>query len=341
MVNRHERMTLNFDLFQDKLIQYGFKDPKKAYGMIYSALGDEYEYRMQSSVCSINSKGISDIQVDVLNLLKKLPWLAACVNHFTATAESAVLDMNPYFKGQLTRQDFLNFENQKGVIQEPRAIHFDLYVKEVDKHFNYRSEPYYQIKKEAKKLGYEWQQGSGYASTSPKTAQEFIDDIYTLMNNIPNLQNVIKQVDATYLKNVYDITPFIKNNNMTSGFGNTITSTGNNISSKSTARGDLLNAKEPISIKDLVNSVLKLARGLTIKDTLMYQTFSHENNIYEIKDLSIDKTKRRVDAIIENTKTKEMFLEKNFAGSNPFKLGLNQPVKNTSFAMNKASKMTM
>ena len=304
-----ENYALNFDLFQEKLKENGFDEPLKAYGAMYkclSLLG--YSKRQQSSVLADEKKDIALDFDNIERISKLLNWLPECVNHFTATAESGVLDLKPYLSEELSKEDFINLENEKVIANtDKRAIHFDLSIKEIDKNFEYRSKPYYLINKEMKKQGFEHQQGSGYISKEALNSEEFIDKIYAICENIPKLKETLKHIDATYLQDVYDITPFIRE------------MLEDNFTYKMTDYSSLQ--------KDVIN----FTRDKLSKEEIINKSFKFKDNQFYIKDIIKESGQNRADAIIEDCETHNLFLEKNFAGSNPFKLNLNQKVKMTSF----------
>ena len=112
----------------------------------------------------------------------------------------------------MSEKEFLDFENSKGVEKEVRAIHFDLGIKQIDANYEYRSKPYSEINKAMYELGFHRQQGSGYISNTDLTPDEFIYTIQKLKEKVPKLEKVVKHIDATYLKDVWDMKPFVSGN---------------------------------------------------------------------------------------------------------------------------------
>ncbi len=66
-----------------------------------------------------------------------------------------------------------------------------------------------------------------------------------------------------------------------------------------------------------------------------------KNRTFIIQDIEKTPGRSQAEAIIKNCETQECFLEKNFAGFNPFKLALNQPVKASDLKAIKNSKLIM
>ena len=212
MSENDEHFALNFDLYQDKLLTCGFTEPLKAYELIYKSLEKEYAKRQQSSLLSKGKITLTKVHMDIFNLCDQFHWLSPCVNHFTATAEDGVLDLKPYIREEMTKKEFIDLENTKHPEQEKeqRAIHFDLSMKAVDEMYKYRSKAYRDIKKAMEKNGFFHQQFSGYITKEPISVNEFADRIANIVDEVPNLPYIIKHADATYLKDEYDLTPFIK-----------------------------------------------------------------------------------------------------------------------------------
>ena len=319
-----ERFALNFDLFQDKLIQLGFNNPVTAYGI----LGDElkkfgFEKRQQSSWLSKQPKRLFNIYPIVKSLSKHLEWLPSCVNHFTATVEDGVLDLKPYIREEMTKKEFIDLENTKHPEQEKeqRAIHFDLSMKAVDEMYKYRSKPYRDIKKAMEKNGFFHQQFSGYITKEPISVNEFADRIANIVDEVPNLPYIIKHADATYLKDEYDLTPFIKDQAI------------NESNSSSFVLDYDDNKKLALDINRFVKSEIK-------KIDLIDKTFEYENKKFRIADIMKVQGKAQADAIIQDIDSNELYLEKNFAGMNPFKLSLNK-ASDAKLNMKKQSKNIM
>lgn len=87
--------------------------------------------------------------------------------------------------------------------------------------------------------------------------------------------------------------------------------------------------------EDLIFKVLDVAQNKKDSSELLGLKFDFEHNTYIIKNANKTQGQHRVDAIIQNCDTQKMFLEKNFAGTFPFKLNLNKPVTSTSFELKK------
>ena len=324
MVNQKEKFALNFDLFQDKLKLCGFDNPLDAYKELGKNLIDlGYSKRQQSSYLSIVNKKISDVQADIVTLIAAKLWLPFCVNHFTATAEDGVLDLKPYIREEMTKEEFIDLENTKHPEQEKeqRAIHFDLSMKAVDELYKYRSKPYRNIKKAMEKNGFFHQQFSGYITKEPISVNEFADRIANIVDEVPNLPYIIKHADATYLKNEYDLTPFIRNQaiNESNSFSFTPDYDDN---------------------KKLALDVHRFVKNEMDKKDLVRKTFKYENKKFRIADIMKVQGKAQADAIIQDIDSNELYLEKNFAGMNPFKLSLNK-ASDVKLNMQKQSKNIM
>ena len=325
MVNQKEKFALNFDLFQDKLKLCGFDNPLDAYKELGKNLIDlGYSKRQQSSYLSIVNKKISDVQADIVNLIAAKLWLPSCVNHFTATAGDGVLDLKPYIREEMTKEEFIDLENTKHPEQEKeqRAIHFDLSMKAVDEMYKYRSKPYRDIKKVMAKNGFFHQQFSGYVTNEPISVNEFADRIANIVDEVPNLPYIIKHADATYLKNEYDLTPFIMDQAMSDSDASSTFELSYND-----------NKKLALDINRFVKSEIK-------KIDLIDKTFEYENKKFRIADIMKVQGKAQADAIIQDIDSNELYLEKNFAGMNPFKLSLNK-ASDAKLNMQKQSKNIM
>lgn len=316
----NERIALNFDLFQDKLKKAGFSQPLEAYNILSEHLKQlGYEKRQQSSWLSKNPKIMTDIITDITYLRRQVLWLSSCINEFTATSEGAILDLNPYIQGSKTTKEFINFENSKGITQEKRAIHFDLSVHEIDKNYTHRSEPYRQIYKGMKELGFTRQQGSGYISNNELTPDEFIYAVQQLNQKIPTLKSIIKSIDATYLKDIWDMTPYIdpkrKSNIMNVNYINP---------KAEKIEHDLLQDKI-LNQKELLLINKRIRYGETNPNLLIGQSFEYQNEIFKIDDLFLIENQQKDVAILQRLSDGQLFQDNDFASSNPLKLILNKP----------------
>ena len=323
MSENDEHFALNFDLYQDKLLTCGFTEPLKAYELIYKSLEKEYAKRQQSSLLSKGKITLTKVHMDIFNLCDQFHWLSPCVNHFTATAEDGVLDLKPYIREEMTKEEFIDLENTKHPEQEKeqRAIHFDLSMKAVDEMYKYRSKPYRDIKKAMEKNGFFHQQFSGYITKEPISVNEFADRIANIVDEVPNLPYIIKHADATYLKDEYDLTPFIKDQAI------------NESNSSSFVPDYDDNSK-------LVLDVYKVVKNKIDRKDLARKTFEYENKKFRIADIMKVQGKAQADAIIQDVDSNELYLEKNFAGMNPFKLSFNK-ASDAKLNMKKQSKNIM
>ena len=319
-----ENFALNFDLFQDRLKLYGFDNPLDGYAELEDKLIElGYSKRQQSSYYSNEKVDLRKVHTQIESLCYDLPWLPSCVNHFTATAEDGVLDLKPYIREEMTKKEFIDLENTKHPEQEKeqRAIHFDLSMKAVDEMYKYRSKPYRDIKNAMEKNGFFHQQFSGYITKEPISVNEFADRIANIVDEVPNLPYIIKHADATYLKNEYDLTPFIKDQAINESNSFSFTPDYDD------------NKKLALDINRFVKSEIK-------KNDLIDKTFEYENKKFRIADIMKVQGKAQADAIIQDIDSNELYLEKNFAGMNPFKLSLNKAT-DAKLNMQKQSKNIM
>ena len=278
-----ERFALNFDLKQKELIAAGFSNPLDAYEKLYDFLNDNYSKRQQSSLISTKEEALSDVFDHIFELVHKTTWLSSCVNHFTATAEDGVLDLKPYIREEMTKEEFIDLENTKHPEQEKeqRAIHFDLSMKAVDEMYKYRSKPYRDIKKAMEKNGFFHQQFSGYITNEPISVNEFADRIANIVDEVPNLPYIIKHADATYLKDEYDLTGFIR--------GQAINEFDNTSSPPELDYYD--NKKLALDVHGFVKNEID-------KTDLVNKSFEYDNKIFSIVDIKKIQGKAQADAII-------------------------------------------
>lgn len=322
-----EKIALNFDLFQNELKAHGFEDPVKAYGELGKSLKKlGFEKRQQSSWISIEPENITSIYRKLRTIKTNHLWFSDCVNKITATAESATLDLNPLIHDSMSEKEFLNFENEKGVEKEARAIHFDLGIKEIDKHYDYRSKPYSEINKAMYELGFYRQQGSGYISNADLTPDEFVYAIQQLKEKVPKLSKVVKHIDATYLKDVWDMKPFVKGDYESSMENKTINYINENTKDAS--------AEPSIQKKELTEQQVlllnqKVRHGEASPNSLIGKSFEFQNEIYQINDLQLKEGEAKDIATLKRMSDGQVFQDSDFASKNPLKLNLDQKSKDT------------
>lgn len=99
-----------------------------------------------------------------------------------------------------------------------------------------------------------------------------------------------------------------------------------------------LEEKITFSKEDLVTEVLAFVRDKEDKNEIVNKEFMFGPNKFKVVDLQKEQGLNRAEAIIENCETHELFLEKNFAGSNPFKLDLKQKTNSRTLEMGKSLK---
>ncbi len=102
-----------------------------------------------------------------------------------------------------------------------------------------------------------------------------------------------------------------------------------------------MSKKKPLSLKELTNKVYNFAKGDLSKEDLVNGIFSYEAKEYRILDIVKEQGKHQANAIIEDCETKDCFLEKNFAGANPFKMNLKTKASTTSLQQMKQSRITL
>ena len=98
-----------------------------------------------------------------------------------------------------------------------------------------------------------------------------------------------------------------------------------------------LDEREYIPVNDLPFITLDFVKGKIENNTLEGKYFKFNKQKFQILDIEKAKGKAQADAIIQNCDTQEIFVEKNFAGSNPFKLKLNQKIDNIQDYSKKSS----
>lgn len=330
-----DKIALNFDLFQNELKSHGFaEDPVRAYrelGKSLKKLG--FEKRQQSSWISQEPMELTDVY-SVLNKLKdRHIWFSDCVNKITATAENAILDLNPLIHDSMNSKEFLNFENEKGVEKETRAIHFDLGIKEIDENYDYRSKPYSEINKAMHELGFYRQQGSGYISNLELTPDEFVYTIQQLKQRVPKLSKVVKHIDATYLKDVWNMKPFIIGDykSMETKSINYI-----NENTKETTADPIVQKKE-LTEQQVLLLNQKVRHAETSPNSLIGKFFEFQNEIYQINDLQLKEGEAKDIATLQRMSDGQVFQDNDFASTNPLKLNLDQKGKDTQMTKVKVS----
>lgn len=307
-----QRISLNFDLFQDKLRQEGFVNPLDAYeqlGKELKSLG--YEKRQQSSWITIQSTNINNVIEDFYSLQRNtnIYWFSNSVKHITATYEDAILDLMPYFT---KRKSLKNEYDKQNIpkIKDRRAIHFDLSMKKVDREYPYRAKPYYEIKREMTKLGFIHQQGSGYISKDELTPDDFAYVVQTIKQNIPKLKDVVKHVDATQLSSVWDLMEYI-NPNYKPKIDDSI-----NYINPDTLKAE---SKDKLTQNELLQLNMHVRHKEIDPDVLINKKFDYDNEEYQIKSIDVlDNGKDNV--ILERTSDGINFKEEDFASLPDFKL---------------------
>lgn len=118
---------------------------------------------------------------------------------------------------------------------------------------------------------------------------------------------------------------------------NFLTYVNENISSRGSIKfnadseGNLIFTTErekTINTTNLMLDVYDFVKDKKDKSEFLNTAFFYNKQKFQILDIEKAKGKAQADAIIQNCDTQEIFVEKNFAGSNPFKLKLNQKIDN-------------
>lgn len=209
-----EKYSINFDLNQKELWNYGFVQGTelKAYELIKKDLKKfGFIKRQQSSYQSKNEINISKVYQSLRLLCSNLPWFADCVEKITATPENAIFDLTTYIKDLPNQESMLDF-NQPEETSSRKALHFDLSMEEVDKYYSYRAKPYQIINRVLLKNGWKRQQGSGYITDKEYKNDQLRDLIRKLNDEMPHFPDCVKVMDITYLDQQWDMIPFIKDN---------------------------------------------------------------------------------------------------------------------------------
>ena len=305
------KYAINFDLIQKELIKNGFKNPQKAYfvlGKELKKLG--YDKRQQSSWFSNNQKYLFDTINDVRNIAKQLTWLKSCTRYLTATAENCVFDLMPYFKQNINIRSLST--QKESDLKFRRALHYDLSITDIDKIYgqNNRSKPYYEIKKEMKKMGFEWQQRSGWISKEELTEDEFAIAVNQLKVNVTNFSKVVKHCDATYLDEFWDMMVYIDKD-----YDKNHPKEYNYINSETIKSED----KNKLSKDELLQLNMKIRHKEIEPDLLIGKKFDYDNEEFQIKSIDLaDNGKDNV--ILERTSDGLKFKEEDFASLPNFKL---------------------
>lgn len=308
-----KKYAINFDLIQKELIKNGFKNPLKA----YHVLGSEFENlgytkRQQSSWFQNVDKTILATIDDMRAIVKKLPWIASSTRYITATSENAFFDLMPYFKQNTKINLLTNNKLSDKDVKLHRALHYDLSIKDIDAVYGkeHRSKPYYEIKKEMKKLGFEWQQRSGWISKTVMTEDEFAIAVNSLKVAIPNFEKVVKHCDATYLDEYWNMMPYIDKD-----FDKHDTKEYNYVN-KATEKPE---TKTKLTQNELLQLNMHVRHKEIDPDVLINKKFDYDNEEYQINSIDVlDNGKDNV--ILERTSDGMKFKEEDFASLPDFKL---------------------
>ena len=228
----------------------------------------------------------------------------------TATAENAILDLNPFIENKINLNEFIKDNKLKGNEQEQRAVHFDLGVHKIDNYYPYRSKAYNEVSKAMKQLGFEWQQRSGWISKEELEPDDFAYKMQQLKNVVPDLKNIINQVDATYLKSSWDLMEYIDSN-----YKPKIDDSINYINP------DTLKAesKDKLTQNELLQLNMHVRHKEIDSDVLINKKFDYDNEEYQIKSIDVlDNGKDNV--VLERTSDGMKFKEEDFASLPDFKL---------------------
>ena len=169
-------------------------------------------------------------------------------------------------------------------------------------------------------LGFHRQQGSGYISNTDLTPDEFIYTIQKLKEKVPKLEKVVKHIDATYLKDVWDMKPFVSGNLK----GTLENKEFNYINENSKAISESFTSKKDLTEKQLLLLNQKVRYGQASPDVLIGNTFEFKNEIYKITDLKLIEGETKDVATLQRLSDGSVFQDNDFASTNPFKLDLKQ-----------------
>lgn len=189
--------------------------------------------------------------------------------------------------------------------------------------------------------------GIALRKTGAYSDRDKIRDIYDLCFIANNYWNQLNRYTKTIMKDSFGHKGFAE-------FDDMIRNSNDALIDADKLTQDFLNAFEIMGILDdniknklilsedeLVKKSLMIVRNEADKSELVGGAFEYKGTVYDIKDVNIDNGKKRLDAIIENSTNHSLYLEKNFAGSRPFKLNLTQHVMSTNFYAGKNKKMIM
>lgn len=93
----------------------------------------------------------------------------------------------------------------------------------------------------------------------------------------------------------------------------------------------MIKSNEKTDTISLVKNVMNFTRDKLFKGEIIDKTFDYKDKEYLIFDLAKIPGQHTADAIIQDCDSQKLFLEHNFAGSNPFKLDLKYQVNTKSF----------
>ena len=212
-----DRVAINFDLDQDVLKKY-YKNPQKMYSEITKFMKkNDCSKRQQSSYLSNGKKNLLETLKLVSGLNGNLSHFQESVDKFTVTYENDIFNLMPLVQEDLKFCDF-SLSKEKGSLNNDEekqiAIHFDLGTKEVDKYCSYRSKPYKQVKNVMDKYNFIHQQRSGYISQEKISDLKLFDLVNDLKINVHHFEDIVKCLDATYTDSIWDLTPYIQDDNL-------------------------------------------------------------------------------------------------------------------------------
>lgn len=99
--------------------------------------------------------------------------------------------------------------------------------------------------------------------------------------------------------------------------------------------------KAMIDTKELPNKVFNFIKENISADQLENHSFIYNDVEYDIEDIKKTHGKAQAEAVIRNCKTGDRFLEKNFAGTRPFKLNLSNKLDPNQHLASASSKHVM
>lgn len=97
----------------------------------------------------------------------------------------------------------------------------------------------------------------------------------------------------------------------------------------------MVSSKDKIDLRNLTKKVMAFSRDKIKKEEIINQTFDFKDKEYLIKDIQQVQGHHMANAVIQDCDSQKLYFEKNFAGSNPFELKLNNQIEASSLEQKK------